>query len=63
MAHPKLNTTTLDFRGIEGMSIISIPRALSLLNRRSYRCGYVYSVDYIEFIPEPDVGGGAQQTD
>jgi len=51
MAHPQLNTTTLDFVGAAGNSILSILKALSLLNRRSYRCGYVYSVDYIEFIP------------
>lgn len=54
MARPQLNTVTLDFIGgtaLAGPSIISIPKALSLLNRKSYRCGMVYSVDYIEIIP------------
>ena len=53
MAHPQLNTTILDFYFAEpGVCncIINIPRCLSLLNRRSYRSGYVYSVDYIEYI-------------
>ena len=51
MAHPKLNITTLDFHSAEaGRFIVDIPRALSLYNRRSYRSGYVYSVDYIEYI-------------
>lgn len=54
MARPQLNTVTLDFIGgtaIAGPSIINIPKALSLLNRKSYRAGMVYSVDYIEIIP------------
>lgn len=51
MARPKLRTVVLDFYGEEGNSIISIPRALSLVNRQSYRSGYVYSVDFIEVIP------------
>ncbi len=52
MAHPQLNITTLDFFYSEASAglIIDIPRCLSLYNRRSYRSGYVYSVDYIEFI-------------
>ncbi len=51
MAHPKLNITTLDFSSDEaGKKIIDVARALSLYNRRSYRSGYVYSVDYIEYI-------------
>lgn len=29
---------------------VSIPQCLSLLNRKSFREGYVFSVDYIEFI-------------
>lgn len=29
---------------------ISIPQSLSLINRKSFRDGYVYSVDYLEFI-------------
>ena len=29
---------------------VSIPQALSLINRKSFRDGYVYSVDYLEFI-------------
>lgn len=32
--------------------MVSIPKALSLVNRRSYRCGYVYAVDYIEIISD-----------
>ncbi len=52
MAHPQLNITTLDFHYGEASNglVIDIPRCLSLYNRRSYRSGYVYSVDYIEFI-------------
>ncbi len=61
MAHPQLNTVTLDFVGEAGASIVSIPRALSRLNRRSYRCGYVYSVDYIEFIPVSGESGQNNQ--
>lgn len=30
--------------------IIDIPRALSLINRKSFRSGYVYSVAYLEYI-------------
>lgn len=52
MARPKLNTVTLDFVGEAGASLVNIPRALSLLNRKSFRQGYVYSVDYIEFITD-----------
>jgi hypothetical protein len=52
MARPQLNTVTLDFTTAAGIgaSLISIPKALSLANRKSYRSGYVYSVDYIEII-------------
>ena len=51
MARPQLNIVTLDFiAGDPGQMIIDIPRALSLYNRKSYRSGYVYSVDYIEYI-------------
>ena len=50
MARPQANNVTLDFTVDHGPGIISIPRALSLLNRKSYRAGYVYSVDYIEYI-------------
>lgn len=50
MAKPKLNTVTLDFVGSSGTSIIDIPKALSLVNRKSFRSGYIYSVDYIEYI-------------
>lgn len=44
------NNVTLDFTIDHGNGIISIPRGLSNLNRRSYRSGYVYSVDYVEYI-------------
>lgn len=50
MARPQANNVTLDFTVAHGNGIISIPRALSILNRKSYRAGYVYSVDYIEYI-------------
>lgn len=53
MAKPKLNTVTLDYTleyGIQGQ-LIDLPRGLSLLNRKSFRSGYVYSVDFIEYIP------------
>lgn len=51
MARPQLNTVTLDFQNAEsGQFVIDCARALSLYNRRSYRSGYVYSVDYIEYI-------------
>jgi len=51
MAHPKLNITTLDFYSAEpGKFIVDCASALSRYNRRSYRSGYVYSIDYIEFI-------------
>lgn len=51
MARPQLNTVTLDFfSGEAGAFIIDLPRWLSVYNRKSYRSGYVYSVDYIEYI-------------
>jgi len=51
MAHPQLNITTLDFYSADAArKIIDLPKALSLYNRRSYRSGYLYSVDYIEYI-------------
>ncbi len=50
MAKIQPNNVTLDFTVAHGNGIISIPRALSLLNRRSYRSGFVYSVDYVEYI-------------
>jgi len=56
MARPQANNVVLDYSVSDGNGIISIPRGLSLLNRKSYRCGYVYSVDFVEFI------GHAQNT-
>ncbi len=51
MAHPQLNITTLDFYVPASANyVVDCPRALSLYNRRSYRSGYVYSIDYIEYI-------------
>ena len=51
MAKPQLNTVVLDFfSGEAGGFIVDIPRWLSVINRKSYRAGYVYSVDYLEFI-------------
>ncbi len=43
--------TVLDFfSGEAGGFIVDVPRWLSVINRKSYRAGYVYSVDYIEYI-------------
>jgi hypothetical protein len=56
MARPKLNTVVLDFVGdsvAAPIAIVDIPKALSRANRKFYRSGYVYSVDFIEYI-----GGG-----
>ena len=50
MAGLQPNNVTLDFTISHGNGIVDIPRALSLLNRRSYRSGYVYSVDFVEYI-------------
>ncbi len=54
MAHPTATQVDLEFvvtdPGVAGVSIIDIPRALSLMNRKSLRSGYVYSIDYLEFI-------------
>ena len=50
MARIQPNNVTLDFTIAHGNGIISVPRALSVLNRRSYRAGYVYSVDFVEYI-------------
>lgn len=44
------NNVILDFTIGVGNGIISIPRALSILNRRSYRSGFVYSVDFVEYV-------------
>ena len=54
MARPQANNVTLDFKIDHGNGIIHIPRALSILNRKSYRAGYVYSVDYVEYIGHKD---------
>ena len=56
MAKVSANTITCDFelgagsQGIGHPTIVDIPRALSLINRKSYRSGMVYSVDYMEYI-------------
>lgn len=50
MARPKANNVILDYDIEDGSSIVDIPRGLSLLNRKSYRSGYVYSVDFVEYI-------------
>ncbi len=52
MARLQSNNVTLDFviPNEADLQYISIPQSLSLLNRKSYRDGYVYSVDYMEFI-------------
>jgi hypothetical protein len=51
MAKPELNNVVLDFySALPGEFIIDCPRWLSVINRKSYRSGYVYSIDYIEYI-------------
>lgn len=51
MAKVLATQATLDFTlGDPGKMIIDIPRCLSLCNRKSFRSGYVYSVDYMEYI-------------
>jgi len=50
MPRPQANNVTLDFSIQSGPNLINIPFALSLLNRKSYRAGRVYSVDYVEYI-------------
>lgn len=52
MPRPQSNNVILDFVIPDGATdqYISIPQAMSLLNRKSYRDGYMYSVDYMEFI-------------
>ena len=50
MARPQANNVVLDFTITHGNGIVSIPRCLSVLNRKSYRAGYVYSVDFVEYI-------------
>jgi len=51
MARPQLNNVVLDFFSSEaGGFIIDVPRWLSVINRKSYRSGYVYSIDFIEYI-------------
>lgn len=54
MARPQANNVVLDFTVPHGNGIIDIPRNLSLLNRKSYRAGYVYSVDFVEYIGHAD---------
>ncbi len=52
MARPVSTNVVLDFVIPDEVAVqyISIPQALSLTNRKSFRDGYVYSVDYMEFI-------------
>ncbi len=51
MARPKLNTVTLDYFKSEGGTFIAdLARDLSLVNRKAFRSGYIYSVDSIEYI-------------
>ena len=53
MARASSTNVTLDFNITEhGSYLIDIARCLSLTNRKSYRSGYVYSVDYMEYIGE-----------
>ena len=50
MAKVQSNDVVLDYTIAHGNGIIDVARGLSLLNRRSYRQGYTYSVDYVEYI-------------
>ncbi len=50
MARPEANNVVLDYTIAHGNGIIDVARGLSLLNRKSYRSGYCYSVDFVEYI-------------
>jgi hypothetical protein len=54
MARPVSCQVDLEFTvpvpAVKPVNVIQIPKALSLMNRKSWRSGYVYSVDYIEYI-------------
>jgi len=54
MARPNLDIVTLDFNSVDPAvnpnTIIDIAQALCVYNRKSYRSGYIYSVDFIEYI-------------
>lgn len=50
MARPQANNVILDYAIESGPNILDIPRGLSILNRKSYRSGYLYSVDFVEYI-------------
>lgn len=52
MAKVPTANVTLDFVIPDEVDVqyISIPQSLSLMNRKSFRDGYVYGVDYLEFI-------------
>jgi len=54
MVRLEANQVVLDyeFTGAVGgtVKMIDIAHSLSLINRKSYRSGYVYSVDYVEYI-------------
>ncbi len=51
MAREMSTNVVLDYAPSEaGSYVIDLAKDLSLVNRKSFRQGYVYSVDYIEFI-------------
>jgi len=52
MARPLSTNVVIDYIMDDDptTSYASIPQALSLLNRKAFREGYIFSVDYIEFI-------------
>ncbi len=51
MAREMSTNVVLDYAPSEaGIYVVDLAKDLSLLNRKSFRQGYVYSVDYIEFI-------------
>ncbi len=56
MARPLSTNVVIDYIMDDDptTSYACIPQALSLLNRKSFREGYVFSVDYIEFIGRVD---------
>lgn len=58
MAHPVATQVDMEFvipaPGESAVTIIDVARSLSLINRKSLRSGYVYSIDYLEYIGMAD---------
>lgn len=56
MAKVLSTNVTLDYVQTEpGIGVIDLAKSLSNVNRKSYRSGYIYNVDYIEFISDANV--------